>query len=126
MADECTGVTTVEDLSIFCYWIEDGVPVEHFLEIVPLNSADAKTIHSALFEFLKENIQISKLVGMGLDRVANFSGNTAFQSLLKKNSTHDVFMHCHWHLLYVLQLACVQAAYNINGIKHAYVTLTSR
>ena len=48
MADECTNVTTVEELSLFCRWVEDGVPVEHFLEIVSLKSADAKTIYSTL------------------------------------------------------------------------------
>ena len=36
MADECTDVT-VEELVIFCRWVEDGVPVEHFLEIVSLS-----------------------------------------------------------------------------------------
>ena len=125
MADECTDVTTVEELSIFCRWVEDGVPVEHFLEIVPLKSADAKTIYSTLVEFLKEkNIQIRKLVGMGLDGAATFSGkHKGVQSLLKKNLPHAVFVHCHCHLL---QLACVQAANNINGIKHVYVTLTSQ
>ena len=93
MADECTDVTTVEELSIFCHWVEGGIPVEHFLEIVPLKSADAKTIYSTLVEFLKEkNIQISKLVGMGFDGAATFSGkHKGVQSLLKKNSPHAVF-----------------------------------
>ena len=31
MADECTDVSTVEELSVFCRWEEDGVPVECFL-----------------------------------------------------------------------------------------------
>ena len=30
MADECTDVITVEELSGFCRWEEDGLPVEHF------------------------------------------------------------------------------------------------
>ena len=84
MADVCTDVTTImfkSYISIFCHWVEDGVynniphniPVEHFLEIVPSKSADAKTIYSTLVEFLKEkNIQISKLVGMGFDGAATF------------------------------------------------------
>ena len=74
MADECTDVTTVEKLSIFCCWVEDGVPVEHILEIVPLKSADAKIIYFTLVEFLKEkNIQISNLVGIGFNGAATFS-----------------------------------------------------
>ena len=36
MADECTDISTVEELSIYCRWVEDGIPVEHFLEILPL------------------------------------------------------------------------------------------
>ena len=28
MADECTDITVVE-LSIFCHWVEDEVPVKH-------------------------------------------------------------------------------------------------
>ena len=89
MAVECTDV--------FCRCVEDGVPVEHFLEIVPLKSADAKTIYSTLVEFSKEkNIQISKLVGMGFDGAATLSGkHKCVQSLLKKNSPHAVFVHCH-------------------------------
>ena len=27
MADECTDISTVEELSIYCRWVEDGVPV---------------------------------------------------------------------------------------------------
>ena len=82
MADECTDVTNIEELSIFCRWVEDGQPIEHFLE----------TIYSALIEFMKDkNIQISKLVGMGFDGAATFSGkHNCVQSLLKKNSPHAV------------------------------------
>ena len=123
MADDCTD-TPVEELLIFCHWIEDGLPVEHFLEVVPLKSVDVKTIYSTLVEFLKEKIiQISKFIGMGFDGAATFSGNhKGVQSLLKKNSPHAVFVLFYCHLL---QLACVQVTNNINGIKHVYVTLTS-
>ncbi len=78
MADECTDVTTTEELSIFFRWVNmGGQPVEHFLDIVPLKATDAKTIYSALVEFMKDkNIQISKLVGMGFDGAATSLGNT--------------------------------------------------
>ena len=85
---ECTDVTTVEELSIFCHWFQDGVPGEHFLEIVPLKSVDAKTIYSTLDEFLNEkNVPISKLVGVGYNEAATLFGeHEGVQSLLKKNS----------------------------------------
>ena len=41
MADECTNITTIEELSLFFCWAEDGEPVEHFFDIIPLKKADA-------------------------------------------------------------------------------------
>ena len=70
MADECTDISTVEELSIFCRWVEDGVPVEHFLEIIHLKRADAETIYSSLVDCLKlKNCQVKKQIhfqGTGL------------------------------------------------------------
>ena len=54
MADECTDISIVEELSIFCCWIEDGLPVEHFMEIILLKKADAATIYSTLVDYLKQ------------------------------------------------------------------------
>ena len=34
MADECTNVSTIAQLSIFCQWTENGQPMEHFTELV--------------------------------------------------------------------------------------------
>ena len=126
MADECTDISTVEELSVFCRWIEDGLPVEHFMEIVPLKKADAATIYSTLVDYILEtkqkHIWLSKLVGMGFDGAATFSGDkTGVQCRLKKNSPHALFVHCQCHRL---QLACVQAANHTTGIKHVYTTLT--
>ena len=50
MADECTDVTTKEELTICCRWVESGVPEEHFIEILPLKKANAESIFSALVE----------------------------------------------------------------------------
>ena len=69
-ANECTDVATIEELSICCRWVENGYPVEHFLEIIPLKRADA-----ILIDCLKENnIQINKLVCMDFDGATYFSG----------------------------------------------------
>ena len=68
MADECVDITTVEELSVFCRMEEEGLPVEHFLEIVHLQKADAESIYSALIECLKQkNLQVGNIVGMGFD-----------------------------------------------------------
>ena len=77
MVDECTDITTVEELSIFFRWVKDGVLVENFLGILPLKKADAVTIHSTLIKFLNEKeIQLGKFVGMGFDGAITFLGST--------------------------------------------------
>ena len=48
MGDECTDITAVKELSVFCRWEEDGTLVECFLDIVPLKKADAGSIYLAL------------------------------------------------------------------------------
>ena len=124
MADECTDIATVEELSVYCRWVEDGLPVEHFLEIIHLPKGYAEIIYSALIDCLKEkNLQVKKIVGMGFDGANTFSGNrNGVQARVKKLAPHALFVHCHCHML---QLACVQVANETPGIKHVYVTLTS-
>ena len=50
MADECTDVTTIEELTICCRWMESGAPEEHFIEILPLKKANADCINGELQE----------------------------------------------------------------------------
>ena len=115
MADECTDVSTVEELSLFCQWIENGEPTEHFIDLLPMKRTDAESIYSALVECLKvRTYQLSNLIGMGFNGAATFSGKkSGIQARMKKHSPHDLFVHCHCHQL---QLACVQAANGIAGI----------
>jgi len=42
MANECINVATMEKMSVFCQWEEDGVLEEHFLEIIHLKKADTE------------------------------------------------------------------------------------
>ena len=77
MAEECTDVATLEEMSIFCRWVENGLPVEHFIDIVPLKSTDAESIFTALIECLKQKgIKLAPLVGMGFDGAHPFLGST--------------------------------------------------
>ena len=52
MADECTDIATIEELSLFFRWAEDGEPVEHFFDIIPLKKADAASIYTTLTDSL--------------------------------------------------------------------------
>ena len=122
MADECTDVSTIEELTICCRWVESGVPEEHFNKILLLKKANAESIYSALVEYCREkNIQLGKLIGMGFDGAATFSGEkTGVQRKLNELSLCAIFVHCRCH---VLQLASVQAAIATPGIKHVYTIL---
>ena len=124
MADECVDVASIEELSVYCRWVENGVPVEHFMEILPLKKTNAQSIYFVLLDWLKKkDLQCSKLIGMGFDGAATFSGKkSGVQERLKKHAPHSVFVHCHCHKL---QLACVQSANSTEGIKHVYTTLTT-
>ena len=63
MAAECTDVTTIEELTICCRWVENGVPEEHFIEILRLKKANAESIYSALVKYCREkNIQLGRLI----------------------------------------------------------------
>ena len=76
MADECTNVTTTEELTIYCYWVESGVAEEHFIEILLLKKANAESIYSVSVMYCREkNIQLGGLIGMGFDGVSTFSGD---------------------------------------------------
>jgi len=67
MADECTDIMTMEEMSVFCQWEEGGIPEEHFLEIVHLKKADAESIYSAFMECPKEKqLEVSRIIGMVL------------------------------------------------------------
>ena len=48
MADECTAIKAMEELSVFCCWEEDGTPVECILDIEPLKKVDTGGIYLAL------------------------------------------------------------------------------
>ena len=75
MADECTDVTTIEELTFWSLgWVESGVP--HLIEILPVKKANAESIYSALVEYCREkNIQLGRLIRMGFDGAATCSGD---------------------------------------------------
>ena len=47
MADKCTDISTLEELSLFCRWIENGERTEHFIDLLPMKRTDAEafTLH---------------------------------------------------------------------------------
>ena len=77
--------------------------MECFLEIIPLKKADAETIYSTFIECLKKkNLQVGRIVGLGFDGAATFSGRrTGVQARIKKHTPHALFVpatviYCSW------------------------------
>ena len=124
MLDECTDVTVVEEMLVFFRWTEKGEPVEHFFDVLPLKEVNAESITAVVTEYLaRKELLLSRLVGMGFDGAATFSGRVSgVQARLKKHSPFAVYVHCHCHQL---QLACIQAANGTPGIEHVYTTVLS-
>ena len=60
MADECVDVANIEELSVYSRWVKNGVPVEHFMEILPLKKMNAQSIYSVLLDWLKKCVSTVK------------------------------------------------------------------
>ena len=107
MADECTDVTTIEELIICCRWVESGVPQEHFIEILPLKKAES--IYSALVKYCREkNIQLGRPIEMGSGGAATFSGD--------KSGVQRRLLSCP-------STGFCASCYATPGIKHVYTIL---
>ena len=85
-----------------------------------MKKANAKSIDSELVEYSREkNFQLGRLIGIGFDGAAIFSGDkTGVQGRLKEFSPHALFVH--W-------LSCPSTGFKASnatpGIKHVYTTL---
>jgi len=63
LADECTDISTIEELPIVCRWVEEGEPVEHFIDILPLKKADANSLYDSNVNSLKKKgVVISNMI----------------------------------------------------------------
>ena len=93
----------------------ENVSEEH-IEILPLKKTNAESIYSALVEDSNEkSIQLGRLIGMGFDGAATFSGNkTEVQRRLKELSPHSflstiAIISFNWLLCKLLMLHQVQS-----------------
>ena len=90
VADECTIIMTVEELSVFCHWKENSTHVECFLEIVFLKKANAERIYISLVMGPEDKKhQFGNIVGMGFD------GNATIKKIgVKLSKTEETCYIC--------------------------------
>ena len=99
VANKCTGITAVEELSVLYCWEEDGTPVMLFGHCAFKESRCREHIFNTCQVYRDKNLQVGNVVGMGLDGAATLSGKmTVVQARLMKHAPHAVFVHCHCHL----------------------------
>jgi len=113
LADECTDISTIEELSVVICWVENGLPVNHFIELVPLRKTDTSTIYETTDCMKKRGLVIGNMIGMGFDGAETFSGR------------HNGVQAQEFTLLNFCALPLPQAANNTQDVKNVYTTLTT-
>ena len=83
--------------------MENGVRVAKFLGLLPLTSADARTILNDLWYFLEKvcKLDMSRLVGFGSDGASVMRGvnNGVAKLLADKLNSHLISIHCIAHVV---------------------------
>ncbi len=112
MADECTDVATIEQMSICIRFVDDKPEVrEEFLGFVKLDSADAVTISASLLSFLSScNLDLSHLRGQGYDGASVMAGKVSGVSArILEEQPRAMYVHCRAHNLnLVVSSSCKQ------------------
>ena len=94
LADECVDISTIEELSIYCQWIVNGKPEEHFLTVLRICAKDAATISDAISSFLEsKNLDYRKLISQGYHGAATFAGECSGVQKKDANSSFTFLLH---------------------------------
>jgi len=107
LADETADISGIEQLSIGVRFVEknnDSVSIricEEFLGFVPLEKLNAEHIALEILSFCKRNdINMSKLVGLGFDGCSTMAGTEGgIQRLIRDKHNKTLFFHCASHRL---------------------------
>ena len=123
MADECTDVSGVENVSICIRFLEGKAITEMFLGCWIVTSTKTEDVRDWIVKNLAEfGLSPNRLVSAAFDDASNMSGRRGgVQALLKVAAPTLIFVHCRSHLL---QLALVKASTTVVQIKYALSALT--
>ncbi|XP_050313673.1 uncharacterized protein LOC126748462 [Anthonomus grandis grandis] len=103
LADETADISGKEQLSVgIRYCDKETSNIEEvFLGFAELTALDAKSIATAINEFLtKEDLDPDKCVGLGFDGCSTMSGKEGgVQAILRKKYKKALFFHCSSHKL---------------------------
>ena len=116
MADECTDVATLEQMSMCIRFVDESTPDqpqvrEEFVGFVQLDRTSAAFISEAILQFLKDcNLNISNLRGQGYDGASVMAGKVSGVSTqILEAQPRAMYHHCRGHNLnLVISSACNQ------------------
>ena len=121
LADECEDISTAEELSIYCRWITNGKPEEHFVTLLHITATDSATISNAICSYLQsKNLDYHKLVGQDYDGAATFAEDNGVQRRIRAHAAHSIYIQCACHRL---QLASIHAANKSPEVKKMFGTM---
>ena len=123
LADECTDVSSKEELSVCAHWLDDtDMPVEHFLGIIHAKETNAEALSGYLIDFLRsKTIKLESMRGLSFDGTNTMSGHiTGLPKHLRFLSPNALYIHCRCHQL---QLAAFSAANDHTIVKRVLGTL---
>ena len=97
MADECTDVATIEQMSVCIRFVDDKPEVcEEFLGFVRLDGTNAESISTSLLSFLNGcNLDLSTLRSQGYDGASVMAGKVSGVSAkILQRQPHAWYFHC--------------------------------
>ena len=86
LADGCRNKTNVENISVACRYVKDGVPHESLLKIPSSNALDAKSLKSVLLDTIEECKLTERVVAQCHEGATSMSGSKVGFSDLSKTS----------------------------------------
>ncbi|XP_071033099.1 zinc finger MYM-type protein 1-like [Parasteatoda tepidariorum] len=107
--DSTPDISHVDQLTFVIRYVNDGIPVERFLDFIPIESHKSEYLSDTIVSFINDKgINISDCRGQTYDNAPNMAGKySGLQARLKEKCPTAIFVPC---LAHSLNLVGAQAA----------------
>ena len=119
MIDESTDIAVVKEMVIYGRYVRSGKVATTFLNICELPNGTADTIETTLLAYMdKNNLSVSKMMGLGTDGAAVMTGKrNGVAARFKRRQPLLTSIHCVCHRL---ALAAAHAGNDVPYIHHKF------
>ncbi|XP_048512595.1 zinc finger MYM-type protein 1-like [Athalia rosae] len=128
--DSTPDLSHVDQLTVIVRYVNDGIPVERFLQFLPIKEHKAEYLAETLLKFLGNyGISIKDCRGQSYDNAANMAGKySGLQAKIKEKCKFAIFVPCAAHSLNLVVTSffqLVQKLYNFfSSSTHRWSILT--